>query len=87
LVAQVLAKDRKATAEFVARCADWLYSFVRHRLAPRTEMVEDLVQDILLAAWQGLPNIKLIRCERDCTKSDPWRESRGSFSFSYGATA
>jgi len=58
LVAQVLAKDRKATAEFVARCADWLYSFVRHRLAPRTEMVEDLVQDILLAAWQGLPNFR-----------------------------
>ena len=58
LVAQVLAKDRKATAEFVARCADWLYSFVRHRLAPRTEMVEDLVQDILLAAWEGLPNFR-----------------------------
>ncbi len=28
LVAQVLAKDRKATAEFVARCADWLYSTI-----------------------------------------------------------
>jgi RNA polymerase sigma-70 factor (ECF subfamily) len=58
LVAEVLAKDRKATAEFVARCADWLYSFVRHRLAPRTEMVEDLVQEVLLAAWQGLPSFR-----------------------------
>jgi RNA polymerase sigma-70 factor, ECF subfamily len=58
LVAEVLAKDRKATAEFVARCADWLYSFVRHRLAPRTEMVEDLVQEALLAAWQGLPSFR-----------------------------
>src|SRR5438445_3301936 len=54
LVAEVLAKDRKATAEFVARCADWLYSFVRHRLAPRTEIVADLVQEALLSAWQGL---------------------------------
>ncbi len=58
LVAEVLAKDRKATAEFVARCADWLHSFVRHRLAPRTEMVEDLVQEALLAAWQGLPSFR-----------------------------
>ena len=58
LVAEVLAKDRKATAEFVARCADWLYSFVRHRLAPRTEIVEDLVQEALLAAWQGLPSFR-----------------------------
>src|SRR5260370_29945485 len=58
LVAQVLAKDRKATADFVARCADWLYSYLRHRLAPRTEMVEDLMQETLIAAWQSLPNFR-----------------------------
>ncbi len=58
LVAEVLAKDRKATAEFVARCADWLYSFIRHRMAPRTEMVEDLMQETLLAAWQSLPKFR-----------------------------
>src|SRR5947207_9741933 len=58
LVAEVLARERKATAEFVARCADWLYAFIRHRLAPRTEMVEDLMQETLLAAWQGLPNFR-----------------------------
>ncbi len=58
LVAQVLAKDRKATADFVARCADSLYSYIRHRLAPRTEMVEDLMQETLLAAWQSLPNFR-----------------------------
>ena len=57
LVAEVLAKDRKATADFVARCADWLYSFIRHRLAPRTEMVEDLMQEALLAAWQVLAKL------------------------------
>ena len=32
LVAEVLAKDRKATAAFVGRCSDWVYSFVRYRL-------------------------------------------------------
>ena len=58
LVAQVLSKDRKATAEFVALCVDSVYSFVRKRLIPRVEMVDDLVQEILLAAWQGLPTFR-----------------------------
>src|SRR5260370_24861276 len=53
LVAEVLAKDRKATAEFVARCADLLYSFFRHRLCPPTQLREDLVQASLVAAWPG----------------------------------
>ena len=57
-VSGVLAKDRKVTAEFVAKCADWLYPFVRRRLVPRDELVEDLMQDILLAAWQSLPNFR-----------------------------
>ena len=54
LVAAVLRKDRKATAEFVARYADSVHAYVRHRLAPRTDLVDDLVQDVFLAAWQGL---------------------------------
>lgn len=58
LIAGVLAKDRKATAEFVAHCADWLYPFVRNRLIPREEVVEDLVQEIVLAAWQALPSYR-----------------------------
>ena len=58
LVAQVLSKDRKSTAEFVAFCVDSVYSFVRKRLVPRVELVEDLMQEILLAAWQGLPNFR-----------------------------
>lgn len=57
LIGEVLAKDRKATAEFVSRCADWIYGFVRHRL-PRTELVEDVMQEVLLAAWQALPNFR-----------------------------
>jgi RNA polymerase sigma-70 factor, ECF subfamily len=58
LVAAVLAKDRKATAEFVSRCADWLYPLVRYRVLPRAEVVEDLMQEILFAAWQALPKFR-----------------------------
>jgi RNA polymerase sigma-70 factor, ECF subfamily len=58
LVAEVLAKDRKATAEFVALCADWVYPFVRCRVTLRSGVAEDLVQEILLAAWQGLPTFR-----------------------------
>ncbi|HYU45320.1 MAG TPA: sigma-70 family RNA polymerase sigma factor [Terriglobales bacterium] len=54
LVAAVLRKDRKATAEFVARYADDLYSYIRSRLAPRYEQVDDLVQEVFLAAWENL---------------------------------
>ena len=57
-MAEVLAKDRKATAEFVARCADYVYPFVRRRLMPRTASVDDVMQEILLAAWQSLPNFR-----------------------------
>ena len=58
LVEQVLSKDRKATAEFVAFCTDSVYSFVRKRLLPRVELVEDVMQEILLAAWQSLPKFR-----------------------------
>ncbi len=58
LVAEVLAKDRKATAEFVELCADCVYPFVSRRLTPQTTAVEDLVQEILLAAWQNLVNFR-----------------------------
>jgi RNA polymerase sigma-70 factor (ECF subfamily) len=54
LVAAVLRKDRKATADFVARHADAVYGYVRARLAPRHDEVEDLVQEVFLSAWQGL---------------------------------
>ncbi|MGH9642038.1 MAG: RNA polymerase sigma factor [Terriglobales bacterium] len=58
LISAVLAKDRKATAEFVSHCADWIYPFLRHRLLPRAELVEDLTQETVLAAWQGLPGFR-----------------------------
>jgi RNA polymerase sigma-70 factor (ECF subfamily) len=58
LVAEVLRKDRKATAEFVVRCADPVYGYVRRRLFPRADLVEDLVQDVFLAAWQSLDKFR-----------------------------
>jgi RNA polymerase sigma-70 factor (ECF subfamily) len=55
LVAAVLQKDRKATAEFVARHADDLYRYLRSRLAPMYDQVDDLVHEVFLAAWESLP--------------------------------
>src|SRR5688500_777235 len=55
LVAAVLRKDRKATARFVAEYTDCVYGYVRHRLAPRADLVDDLVQDVFLAALGSLP--------------------------------
>src|SRR3989442_2243810 len=54
LLAAVLAKDRKAAAEFVARYADAVYAYVLRRLAPRADLVEDVVQDVFLVALQKL---------------------------------
>jgi RNA polymerase sigma-70 factor (ECF subfamily) len=54
LATAVRAKDRKATAEFVARYADSVYGYIHARLAPRYDQVEDLVQDVFLSAWENL---------------------------------
>jgi RNA polymerase sigma-70 factor, ECF subfamily len=58
LVAAILEKDRKATAEFVARYADQIYLYVRSRLIPRLDLVDDLVQDVFLAAWENLTSYR-----------------------------
>ena len=54
LVALILRRDRKATARFVAAYADGVYAYVRHRLAPRADVVEDVVQEVFLAAFSSL---------------------------------
>lgn len=54
LVSAVLSKDRKATAELVALHADIIYTYVQHRLIPRVDLVEDIVQDVFLSAWENL---------------------------------
>src|SRR5215831_20013609 len=58
LVSQILRRDRKATAEFVARYTDQVYRYVRRRLIPRTDLVDDLVQEIFLAAWTSLSKFR-----------------------------
>lgn len=58
LVAAVLRKDRKATADFVGRFSDDVYAYVRSRLAPHYDQVEDLVQEVFLAAWRNLPQYR-----------------------------
>ncbi len=58
LAAAILAGDRKATAEFVSRYADQVYRYVFARLVPRTDLVEDLVQDVFLAAWEHLASFR-----------------------------
>lgn len=54
LVAAVLRKDRKAAARLVAAHIDVVYAYARHRLAPRADLVDDVVQDVFLAALNGL---------------------------------
>ena len=54
LVAAVLRKDRKATAELVSTHADAVYAYVRHRMAPRVESVDDVVHDVFVAALSNL---------------------------------
>jgi RNA polymerase sigma factor (sigma-70 family) len=58
LVAAVLRKDRKATAEFVARYTDCVYGYVRSRLMPQYDQVDDLVQEVFLSAWKSLPQYR-----------------------------
>jgi RNA polymerase sigma-70 factor (ECF subfamily) len=54
LVASVLRKDRKAAAQFVAAHIDAVYAYARHRLTPRADRVDDVVQEVFLAALNGL---------------------------------
>lgn len=58
LVAAVLRKDRKATAEFVDQHADAIFTYVKRRLAPRQDLVEDIVQEVFLDAWESLQEFR-----------------------------
>jgi RNA polymerase sigma-70 factor (ECF subfamily) len=58
LVTAVLQRDRKATAEFVDTYTDAVYAFIRRRLSPRLDLVEDLVQEVFIAAWENLNSFR-----------------------------
>ena len=53
LIESVLRKDRKAAARLVAAHLDAVYAYARHRLSP-PDLVDDVVQDVFLAALKGL---------------------------------
>ena len=54
LIASVLRKDRKAAARLVAAHIDAVYAYARHRLTPHADLVDDVVQDVFVAALKGL---------------------------------
>ena len=58
LVEALLRKDRKATAAFVDRYSGALHSYLRRRLIPRPDLVEDVLQEVFLAAWENLREFK-----------------------------
>jgi len=58
LVTAVLQKDRKATADFVNTYTDAVYSFIHRRLSPRHDLVDDLVQEVFIAAWENLGSFR-----------------------------
>ncbi len=49
-----MRKARKATGGLVSRHSGVVYGYVRRRLAPRADLVDDLVQEIFLAVLKGL---------------------------------
>ncbi len=54
LAGRLRAKDRKATAEFVERYAGPVSQYLRSRLWPREDIVDDLAQEVFLAAWERM---------------------------------
>lgn len=58
LARDVVAGDRKAAAEFVERFSDPVAKYLRSRLTPRIDLVDDLTQEVFLGAWQGLKGFR-----------------------------
>jgi RNA polymerase sigma-70 factor (ECF subfamily) len=54
LARAIRGRDRKATAELVARHADAVYSYVLRRVSPKVALADDLTQDVFLSAWQSI---------------------------------
>jgi RNA polymerase sigma-70 factor, ECF subfamily len=54
LAAAIVQRDRKATARLIELHADAVHRYVWRRLAPKVDLVDDLVQEVFVAAWRGL---------------------------------
>jgi RNA polymerase sigma-70 factor (ECF subfamily) len=58
LITRVLRKDRKATADLIALHSGAVYGYIIRRMAPRQDLVDDLVQEVFLAAWTHLADYR-----------------------------
>ena len=58
LAQAMLKRDRKAAAEFVQRFSDSVARYVRSRLAPRWEHVDDIVQETFLTGLRSIHNYR-----------------------------
>ena len=54
LAGAILARDRKATARLVELHTDAVHHYVWRRLTPKVDMVDDIVQEVFVAAWRAL---------------------------------
>ncbi len=92
LVAAILSKNRKAAAEFVSKYSDPVYRYARYRLMPRIDLVDDLVQEVFLAAWDNLESYRgksslkswLLGIARHKAEAHYRRELRRHISFDSG---
>ena len=57
MIADVLIGDRKAIAQFVGEYSDVVYRFLARRI-DRPEVVDDLCQEVFLAAWTQLSDFR-----------------------------
>ena len=58
MISAIRARDRKATAVFVADYADGLYAYLHRRLAPRIELAEDLLHEVFVTAFESIDNLR-----------------------------
>jgi RNA polymerase sigma-70 factor (ECF subfamily) len=49
---------RKATADLIALHSGAVYGYIIRRMAPRQDLVDDLVQEVFLAAWTHLADYR-----------------------------
>jgi RNA polymerase sigma-70 factor, ECF subfamily len=56
LASAIVARDRKATARLVEMHSDEVHRYVWRRLTPKIDSVDDLVQEVFVAAWRGIRN-------------------------------
>lgn len=54
LVSSILQRERKATARLVELHSDAVHRYVWRRMDPKVDLVDDIVQEVFMAAWRSL---------------------------------